>query len=813
MSVKDEGTMINGYKVLFPQDRKPFSPQLAVISKVLIALKSNENALLESPTGTGKTLALLTSTLSWQSSYIEKRKKEIELRQSKNIEDTNENINQTSVEKSKEDRSSIKEKKLPLTRVPTVIFCSRTHSQLQQVITELKSCHPTYIDNITMSILGSRAHLCINDELKSNDNNKSSNKKYNSNVKSLDDNCRELNKTFSCHYNHKNTVIPLVKQMINSKNNYSSNNDNNSKNDNNNNTNINNNNNKNNSIWDIEDIIIKGKESKACPYYASRAVAEKANYIFAPYNYILNPNIRKSSGINLKDSVIIFDEAHNIEDVCRDSASLELTQTLFVNIIKQLKKMSITGSIPCKALLQFLVMIHDWIVNNIDDDKISFKAHNNDNNNLKHSQVPLSIQTLSTQHHNYSSTATQKNKNNLNYNNINNNYNANDNIWEGLELLEIFEDRIGLTCDTLAVYQQHFDNLVATQEDMFAIFQKFDTNDNDSFIHQDHINLEYDDSLLTHQIQNNNNNKSNQANELLSSSTLLIIRNILNVFYYMFKNNKSHANDFYIVIETNKSSYLSSSSEWIFNIWCMNPSIIFQEINEQTHSIILASGTLSPLDSYSSELQTKFPVFVEANHVIDIKSQVFINIISTFQNILLDSSFKNQESLSYQNALSQSIITLSRLSPGDKPRSKAILFAVCRGKVSEGLNFSDNYARMVIVVGIPFPATHDKKVVLKKNNNNVNNKASLEGGCHFKGMSGEYWYKQQAFRAINQAIGRCIRHKNDFGSIVLLDPRYKSDAHILQLSKWVRSEINIYDKLEDIIIPTQGFFRRLLPLN
>ena len=33
----------------------------------------------------------------------------------------------------------------------------------------------------------------------------------------------------------------------------------------------------------------------------------------------------------------------------------------------------------------------------------------------------------------------------------------------------------------------------------------------------------------------------------------------------------------------------------------------------------------------------------------------------------------------------------------------AILMGVCRGRISEGLDFSDNAARCVIVVGIPYP--------------------------------------------------------------------------------------------------------------
>jgi len=45
----------------------------------------------------------------------------------------------------------------------------------------------------------------------------------------------------------------------------------------------------------------------------------------------------------------------------------------------------------------------------------------------------------------------------------------------------------------------------------------------------------------------------------------------------------------------------------------------------------------------------------------------------------------------------------------------AILMAVCRGRISEGLNFSDNAARCVIVVGIPYPQMTDPRVMLKQN--------------------------------------------------------------------------------------------------
>lgn len=31
------------------------------------------------------------------------------------------------------------------------------------------------------------------------------------------------------------------------------------------------------------------------------------------------------------------------------------------------------------------------------------------------------------------------------------------------------------------------------------------------------------------------------------------------------------------------------------------------------------------------------------------------------------------------------------------------MLGVCRGRISEGIDFSDNLARLVVIVGIPYP--------------------------------------------------------------------------------------------------------------
>ena len=79
----------------------------------------------------------------------------------------------------------------------------------------------------------------------------------------------------------------------------------------------------------------------ACPYYISQALSKQASteLIFAPYNYVLDPNIRKAMGIEddsgerLPNTVIVLDEAHNVEDVLRDSGSINLNEIVLGNMM------------------------------------------------------------------------------------------------------------------------------------------------------------------------------------------------------------------------------------------------------------------------------------------------------------------------------------------------------------------------------------------------------------------------------------------------------------------------------------------------
>ena len=67
-------------------------------------------------------------------------------------------------------------------------------------------------------------------------------------------------------------------------------------------------------------------------------------------------------------------------------------------------------------------------------------------------------------------------------------------------------------------------------------------------------------------------------------------------------------------------------------------------------------------------------------------------------------------------------------------------------QASEGLDFADNHARGVLVLGIPFPNTQDLKVKLKRQYNDQRSRKTAGA------LTGEAWYTQQGFRWVEQPV-------------------------------------------------------------
>ncbi len=122
--------------------------------------------------------------------------------------------------------------------------------------------------------------------------------------------------------------------------------------------------------------------------------------------------------------------------------------------------------------------------------------------------------------------------------------------------------------------------------------------------------------------------------------------------------------------------------------------------------------------------------------------------------------------------------------------------------MSEGIDFTDGHCRAVLIVGVPFPNTKDLQLRLKKEDHDAKSR-STPGF-----LNGSAWYTLQAFRALNQAIGRCIRHRNDFGAIILLDERFLEKRTQESMSRWIRPVVAAYPKFSDALVALQTFFAR-----
>lgn len=130
----------------------------------------------------------------------------------------------------------------------------------------------------------------------------------------------------------------------------------------------------------------------------------------------------------------------------------------------------------------------------------------------------------------------------------------------------------------------------------------------------------------------------------------------------------------------------------------------------------------------------------------------------------------------------------------DRPGGGALLLSVVGGKMSEGINFSDRLGRLVVVVGLPYPniASPDWKAKMEYIESSTKTRLLERGGIERSEaatrakQTARDFYENSCMRAVNQSIGRAIRHRGDYAAIVLLDRRYTSDRIRSKLPGWIQ---------------------------
>jgi hypothetical protein len=69
-------------------------------------------------------------------------------------------------------------------------------------------------------------------------------------------------------------------------------------------------------IYNLDDLKALGKVKGWCPYFLTRHIISYANVVVFNYQYMLDPKIATMVSREMEDkSIVIFDEAHNIDNV------------------------------------------------------------------------------------------------------------------------------------------------------------------------------------------------------------------------------------------------------------------------------------------------------------------------------------------------------------------------------------------------------------------------------------------------------------------------------------------------------------------
>lgn len=143
----------------------------------------------------------------------------------------------------------------------------------------------------------------------------------------------------------------------------------------------------------------------------------------------------------------------------------------------------------------------------------------------------------------------------------------------------------------------------------------------------------------------------------------------------------------------------------------------------------------------------------------------------------------------------------------------ALLFAVVGGKMSEGINFNDALGRGVVMVGLPFPNAQSAEWRAKLLHvQSVAMAAGIKDGLSTSEASGRgksaarEFYENACMRAVNQSVGRAIRHRGDYAVIVLVDTRYETDRVKSKLPGWIQNSLT-GGRFADCMGKVGAFFR------
>ncbi|CAG5096283.1 Similar to ddx11: ATP-dependent DNA helicase DDX11 (Danio rerio), partial [Cotesia congregata] len=652
-------------------------------------------------------------------------------------------------------------------------FCSRTHSQLTQFVGEIKKS--PYSAEVSLVPLASRQNYCINKAVQRLGH-----------VNLINDRCLQMQKKkvtvkkekdvkrsktgTSCPFNPGDQSL-LIADIITT-------------------------------IQDVEEIAETAKQLETCAYYASRRSLPDSQVILVPYNSILHKNTRISSGIDLKNNVLIIDEAHNLLEAIENMYSSTLTGRHILHCFSQLTQY-----------------------------QKRFEKLFSAKNVLYLSQLSFCLKKLIKV---LGGTSRSQS-----------NDKVNTEVQSAIYSIEKFESVAEI--DTVNVFELlQFINASKLIHKLRGYVEKYSGDLKVRPVTKKPTGVSAFLNTLQGKETTETETESKENKEDVCDNPLIFIISFLESL-------KSKSADGRIFINPGPTV-----GQGTIKFLLMNPAAHFHDIVKEARSVILAGGTMEPISEFRDQLfisagaEPERIVTFSCDHVIP-KENIITRIVTQGPTgVKFEFNYQNRENKELLNELGRTLKNLCNIIPGGvvvflpsysyeaslykhlevtgvvakisgkkkifrepklasqvnaildsfadtvkkptAPQNGAILFSVVGGKLSEGLNFSDDLGRCVIVVGMPYPNIKSLELQekIKYLNENV------------KPGAGNEYYENSCMKAVNQCIGRAVRHINDYSTVILLDRRFSNKTK--SLPGWIQRTLEVHNTFNSTIGDVAKFF-------
>ncbi|KIY49612.1 DNA repair helicase [Fistulina hepatica ATCC 64428] len=663
------------------------------------------------------------------------------------------------IEKGKAKAHDEEEDERPCTKI---YYTSRTHSQLSQILPELPSSKRKFVDEesgetddgvqfyTTRTVpLGSRKQLCINNDLRKLKGD-------------LDEACRALlgeKGERRCPYlpptDDEERILNLRDQILATPK-------------------------------DIEDLAQAGRVSGTCPYFGSRRAIAQAELITLPYNLLLQKSAREALGIDLKGQVVVIDEAHNLISTLLELSTHRLSRTKLLLAFSQVRiyfdkfrtRLKPAHVISLKRLIAFLEgltkVVTEW---DGDGDSVEIMTTNELLERL--GQKAAGVNLLEVERYLKSSKIARKIS----------------------SYCESKEDKASQYPSISYLRKGMLPPLHAVEEFMISLT---DSNDDGRVMFSRTID---GDVELKYQLLNPAPRfqvvVDDARSVILAGGTMSPMSDVINqLFSRVAPERISSFSCGHVVPSQNLLALALTKGprggELEYKAGRQNNPDVIAELGQIliNFACVVPRGLVVFFPSYNF-LNTAKTRWTETGVLERIKArkQLF---------------FEPTENAEVEAVLRGYTAAVHDTTPTTK-KGGALLLAVVGAKLSEGLNFSDDLARAVMVVGLPYanlgsPELKERMDYVRRAEAKRLAETKTARPAGRKDAAAEL-YENMCMNAVNQSIGRAIRHRGDWAALILLDRRYAASNVRQKLPKWIGGGLVVADTFGRAAKELGAFYR------